>query len=99
MGVHKKDQFTKQQLDSARIGVAISSPARVAIIQHINQFGTVTNKELIRKLELSGTAVHQHLQMLIRSGIISENYFENKHYYYFPVVAKKDLQKIEWLLI
>ncbi|MDR0801125.1 helix-turn-helix domain-containing protein [Fluviicola sp.] len=98
MGASKKHQYSKNQLNFARIGRAISAPARVAILQHIYKNTATTNKELKSVLLLSETTVHQHLKVLVETGFIEGDFLGNVHAYYLKPAAKHDLHKIEWLL-
>lgn len=98
MGASKKDQYSQNQLDSARIGKAIAAPARVAILQHIHKHTAATNKDLSSVLLLSEATVHQHLQVLVKTGFLEGNFFGDTHAYFFKSEAKPDLDKIDWLL-
>ncbi|MNV09141.1 Helix-turn-helix domain protein [compost metagenome] len=94
----KKDQYSENQLDSARIGKAIAAPARVAILQHINEHTAATNKDLSAVLLLSEATVYQHLQVLVKTGFLEGNFFGDTHAYFFKSGAQSDLDKIDWLL-
>lgn len=99
MGASKKQQFSESQLDSARIGKAIASAARIAILQHVYRHTATTNKELLPILSLSEATVHQHLQVLVKTGFLEGDFFGNTHAYYFKPGVEPDLDKIEWLLV
>lgn len=98
MGASKKHQYSPNQLDHARIGRAISAPARVAILQYIYKHTATTNKELKSILSLSEATIHQHLRILVETGFIEGDFFGNAHAYYMKPAAKRDFHKIEWLL-
>lgn len=98
MGASKKDQYSKDQIDAARIGRAIAASARVAILQYIHDNHAATNKELSFVLKLAEPTVHQHLQVLVQSKFIEGNFFDDTHAYYFRPDAKSDLDKIDWIL-
>lgn len=98
MGASKKDQYSPDQIDAARIGRAIAASARVAILQYIHAHHAATNKDLSFVLKLAEPTVHQHLQILVQSGFIEGNFFGDSHAYYIRSEAKYDLDKIDWIL-
>jgi predicted transcriptional regulator len=98
MGASKTQQFSEKQLDSERIGKAIASAARIAILQHINKYTATTNKELTSVLSLSQTSVHQHIRVLVKTGFLEGDFFGNTHAYYFKPGSESDLDKIRWIL-
>jgi DNA-binding transcriptional ArsR family regulator len=98
MGASKKDQYSEEQIDAARIGRAIAASARVAILQYIHNHHAATNKELSCLLKLAEPTVHQHLQVLVQSRFIEGNFFGDMHTYYFRPDAQCDLDKIDWIL-
>lgn len=74
MGRSKKQQYTQQELNGARIGRAIGASARIVILHEIDRYHIITNKSISERVKLSGTAVAQHLQILRETGFIESKY-------------------------
>jgi predicted transcriptional regulator len=74
MGRSKHLQYTEKELNGARIGRAIAASARVVILHEINNYHIVTNKYISQRVNLSGPAVSQHLQILKETGFIESKY-------------------------
>lgn len=74
MGRSKKQQYTEKELNGARIGRAIAASARIVILREISQYHIVTNKYISERVQLSGTAVSQHIQILRETGFIESKY-------------------------
>jgi DNA-binding HxlR family transcriptional regulator len=93
MGSSKTRQYTPKQLSFARIGKSIGHPARVAIVQHLAEFGLATNIEIMEVTQLADATVAQHLNELVCSGMITETYI-NRHYYQLSPVAEKAVESL-----
>jgi DNA-binding transcriptional ArsR family regulator len=98
MGATKKTQFSSDQINLSTIARAIASPARIAILQHLNDNHFASNKEFTTLLKLSKTAVFQHLQMLKEANLVNETYLDDKHGYYIENNAKYTLDKVNCIL-
>lgn len=98
MGAPKTQQFSMEQRDFARIGKAIASPARVAMIQHLSQHRYASNKELKKLVQLSDTAVHQHIRILQRTGFVRSEYVNSNYTNFLNPMCYLDLEKIDWLI-
>lgn len=94
MGAIKADQFTTTQLSFARTAKAIGHPARIAIVQTLYRQIYASNLELSAITKLSETTVHQHLQELLRAGLISGFYHGKFHYYRMSDQMRKQIESL-----
>ncbi len=99
MGAPKTKQFSNEQRDFARIGKAIASPARVAIMQYLYHNRYASNKRLKELVGLSDTAVHQHIQILQKTGFVCSEYVDSNYTNFLNPGSYKDLAKIDWVLL
>ena len=97
MGTTKKEQYSKDQLNSARIGTAIASPARIAILQQLKTVHFVGCREVSKLISLSETTVQQHMQILVRTQFICDSYIDNRPGYMFTKQGEKDVKLIDWV--
>lgn len=74
MGRSKHLQYTKEELNGARIGRAIAASARIVILHEIKKYHIVTNGYISERVKLSGNAVSQHIQILRETGFIESTY-------------------------
>ncbi len=58
------------QPDIVKIGKALSEEKRVTILQLLLVENEITAQQLLRRLELSMTATHYHLEMLMQAGML-----------------------------
>lgn len=58
------------QPDIVKIGKALSEEKRVTILQLLLAEHEITAQQLLRRLELSMTATHYHLEMLMQAGML-----------------------------
>ena len=66
-----KPQFTAQQEQIARIGKAISHPARVYILERLNSLNSCcTSGEMIGDIPIARSTLSQHLKELKYAGLI-----------------------------
>ena len=70
MGVTKAYIFTDHQNYLASMAKALAHPARVAILEHLIEYKTCMNNELIRKLGLAQATISQHLMELKKVGLV-----------------------------
>lgn len=97
MGAAKKEQFSTEKIEMALLGRAIASPARIAILQHLNDFSFLSIDQLSVQIKLSLTATHQHLKILKDAHLILDKYIWNRHGYYLNKQSKQSFDKINWI--
>jgi ArsR family transcriptional regulator, arsenate/arsenite/antimonite-responsive transcriptional repressor len=66
----KRVEYNKDDIELARFTRALSHPARIAILNHLNRVGSCIGKDLVELLPLAQATVSQHLRELIDSGIV-----------------------------
>jgi predicted ArsR family transcriptional regulator len=101
MGRSKHIQYTKEELNGARIGRAIAASARVVILHEINKYHIITNKYIAQRVSLSESAVSQHLQILRETGFIESKYLgdgDGFHGYAFTKQGEADFSKLQEIL-
>lgn len=101
MGRSKKHQYTQQELNVARIGRAIAASARVVILHEISMYHIITNKYISERVNLSGAAVSQHLQILRETGFIESKYLgEDEQYrgYTFTKQGEIDFYNLQGVI-
>jgi ArsR family transcriptional regulator, arsenate/arsenite/antimonite-responsive transcriptional repressor len=77
----KTDQFIKEQADLARFAKILSHPARIAIIEMLDQKKTCISGDISYDLPLSRTTISQHLQDLKNAGLIKGEISGQRIYY------------------
>lgn len=66
-----KPKFTEQHMNIARIGKAISHPARVFILEKLNHLnGCCTSGEMIGDIPIARSTLSKHLKELKIAGLI-----------------------------
>ena len=70
MGLTRTHLFTEEQNEFAKMGKALSHPARVAILEHLLKANACINSDLVQELGLAQATISQHLQELKAMGII-----------------------------
>jgi predicted transcriptional regulator len=70
MGGNKKDNFTENQLEIAEFAKALSSPARIAILEYLIQSESCICGEIVNEIGLAQATISQHLKALKNIGII-----------------------------
>ena len=88
MGSSKKAQYQAYQLKYALTAKALGHAARIAIVEYLSQNYAATNNDLRKLVKLNGATVYQHFDVLMEAGIIQEDFFFDKHYYYMNHQAK-----------
>jgi ArsR family transcriptional regulator, arsenate/arsenite/antimonite-responsive transcriptional repressor len=69
-----KPKFTEQHKQIARIAKALSHPARVYILEKLNNLdGCCTSGEMIGDIPIARSTLSQHLKELKYSGLIQGN--------------------------
>ncbi len=62
--------YKQEDIDLARFSRALSHPARIAILNHLNRKGGCNCKTLVELLPLAQATVSQHLKEFLDSGMI-----------------------------
>ncbi|HNW74609.1 MAG TPA: metalloregulator ArsR/SmtB family transcription factor [Bacteroidales bacterium] len=62
--------YKETDIRLARYYKALSHPARIAILSHLNQVGRCIGKDLVELLPLSQATVSQHLRELTKAGLV-----------------------------
>lgn len=70
MGVSKTELFTERQNRIAALTKAIGHPARVAILEHLNDIDGCICGDLVEEIGLAQPTISQHLAVLKRAGLI-----------------------------
>lgn len=89
MGIIKDNNYTDEELEIAKLFDAISHPARKRILDLLKENYVLRNIDLSELLNLSTTAVMNHLNKLRETRIIEDRYFIHYHI----IVLKKDRLK------
>jgi DNA-binding transcriptional ArsR family regulator len=66
----RKIDYMREDIQPARYTRALSHPARIAILNHLNTVGSCNGKELVNLLPVSQATVSQHVKELINAGLI-----------------------------
>ncbi len=70
MGASKTTAFTKEQNWIATVAKAIGHPARVAILEYLQQVDSCICGDIVDKLPLAQPTISQHLKELKNAGLI-----------------------------
>jgi len=73
MGATKTDHFTDEQNTIAILFKAMGHPARVAILEYLNNVNTCICGDIVNELPLAQPTVSQHLKELKNAGLITGN--------------------------
>ncbi len=101
MGRSKHLQYTKEELNGARIGRAIAASARIVILHEIKKYQIVTNGYISERVKLSGNAVSQHIQILRETGFIESTYLydeEGFRGYIFTKQGEIDFNNLQGII-
>jgi DNA-binding transcriptional ArsR family regulator len=71
MAYSKAHEFSKEEIELAELAKAISHPARIKILNILNQKQSCITGELVEMLPLSQATVSQHLKELKDAGLIT----------------------------
>lgn len=77
MPATKKHVFDSTEIQYSLIGRALAHPARIRIIEILNQRGYVRNTDLSKMLHLSKTAVSNHIKKLEDASIVKLTFEPN----------------------
>ncbi|HEY6905815.1 MAG TPA: metalloregulator ArsR/SmtB family transcription factor [Ignavibacteriaceae bacterium] len=70
MAISKKDKFEKEDIWLADIAKALSHPARIKILQILNNMDSCMVGNIVDRLPLAQATVSQHLKELKRVGLV-----------------------------
>ena len=71
MAYTKKEEFTQTDIKLAELAKALSHPARIAILNLLNQKQSCICGDIVLELPLSQSTVSQHLKELKAVGLIT----------------------------
>lgn len=91
MGVTKTDLFTEEQNKIAVMLKAMGHPARVAILEYLNNVNACICGDIVNELPLSQPTISQHLRELKNAGLIKGNIEGNTVCY---CIDEKAMEKI-----
>jgi ArsR family transcriptional regulator len=70
MAISKKNQFDEEDIWLADVAKALSHPARIRILQILNNMDSCMVGNIVDRLPLAQATVSQHLKELKRVGLI-----------------------------
>ena len=70
MGTTKKEIFTAEQNDIAKIAKVLGHPARIAILEYLAKTKTCICNDLVNEIGLAQATISQHLKELKKVEII-----------------------------
>jgi ArsR family transcriptional regulator len=73
MALHKREEFTAEEQETALLAKALAHPARVAILKLLAARQACVCGELVGELPLSQSTVSQHLKELKAAGLVQGN--------------------------
>ncbi len=80
MPASKTFQYSENEKELALQGRALAHPARVRIMNLINEFGAIRNLDITKKLQLSKSTVHRHMKKLQDASLIKTEFYLNSFY-------------------
>lgn len=95
MGATKANNYNDIEVEIPTLCDGISHPARKRIVDLLDQYKMCRNIDLTRLLNLSGTAVMNHLIKLQRAELIEITY--EVHHYEVRLARKRVRKLIEYL--
>ncbi len=91
MGAIKENNYTDKEFEIAHLFDAISHPARKRIVEKLTECAYCRNVDLSQYLNLSQTAVMNHLLKMKRAKLIEIHY---DYHHYKVILDKKRLELI-----
>lgn len=70
MALHKRDQFTAEEQQTAALAKALGHPARIAILRLLAARQSCICGDIVQELPLSQSTVSQHLKELKDVGLV-----------------------------
>jgi DNA-binding transcriptional ArsR family regulator len=68
--ITKTEEYPARQVKVAQFAKALSHPARIAIIEHLHQYGECFCGDIVDELPLAQASVSQHLKELKDAGLV-----------------------------
>lgn len=93
MGTTKYQIYTQEQIEMARLFKALAHPARLAIVENILRYDSISGKDLQFYIALSQSTISQHLKELYVAGIIDIRADGNKSIYSIKKLAMMEIVK------
>ena len=93
MGTTKYQAYSTEQIEMARLFKALAHPARLAIIENILRYESLSGKDLQFYIPLSQSTISQHLKELFVAGIIDIRADGNKSVYTIKKLALIEITK------
>jgi len=79
MGATKTVQYSKKNIQLAKIANALAHPARLTIVETLMNHSHYRNVQFQSILQLSSASVHNHMKKLIAADIIKVDYFPHQY--------------------
>ena len=93
MGSIKNDIFNEKQVEIAGLAIALSNPARIAILEYIMKSDSCICGEIVNEVGLAQATISQHLKELKKIGIIQGNISGTKTCYCIDEVKWNEIQE------
>ncbi len=98
MGATKLHLYSQKTIRNSELGKAINAPARIIILSHIQKQHFITGPELEKILKLDKSTIHQHLTVLIETGLIQGLFIDKSYGWRLNPDTANDFEKIKWAL-
>lgn len=95
MGAIKANNYVEEEINIAMICDAFSHPARKRMIDLLNEHAFLRNIDLVRLLNLSPTAIMNHINTMKRIDLVEISY--TMHWYEVRLVRGRLDELIEYL--
>ena len=93
MGTTKYQIYTQEQIEMARLFKALAHPARLAIVENVLRYDSISGKDLQFYIALSQSTISKHLKELYVAGIIDVRADGNKSIYSIKKMALVEITK------
>ena len=80
MGASKTNQYSTNEIKSAKIAKALSHPARMRILSLLNQETILRNVDLVKDLQLVKSTINSHLYKLLDADLIELEFRANSYW-------------------
>lgn len=96
MGAKKKHIFSDQTNRNADLGLVLSAPARIEILEYLDRYGIINVPMLEQFILLHEKTINHHVSLIERSGLIKGYYIGNKYFWTKNEDLLGDWEKIRW---
>lgn len=96
MGAKKKYIFSDQTNRNADLGLVLSAPARIEILEYLDRYGIMNVPMLEQFILLHEKTINHHVNLIERSGLIKGYYIGNKYFWAKNEDLEDDWKKIRW---